>query len=145
VSYLIECIEHWRKGEPRLWWRPESKGYTWNVEEAGRYSEGEAASICTTIRSRDERMWPEADVLAGVLGPVTEYAWDGRTLKVVHAEVGRKDRFDRAWDVKAPGFDWQTVWAPTRGKAVHDQWKKAREAGYQIPWTDFRVRRSLYV
>ena len=52
---------------------------------------------------------------------------------------------EKYWDVKAPGFDWHTVQAATRAKAIYDQWSKARDAGYNIPWIAFRARRSQYV
>lgn len=43
-AYLIWSNEH------RAWWRPNSAGYTIQVADAGRYSLGEALSICRTAR-----------------------------------------------------------------------------------------------
>ena len=39
-AYLIWSNEH------RLWWRPESAGYTRKLAEAGRYTKAEALEIC---------------------------------------------------------------------------------------------------
>ena len=38
-------------GNAMIWWRPDSKGYTTNIEEAGRYTEEEMRGL---INSRPE-------------------------------------------------------------------------------------------
>lgn len=43
-AYLIWSNEH------RLWWRPQSAGYTASLETAGRYSREEAVKICRNAR-----------------------------------------------------------------------------------------------
>ena len=73
-KYLIESIEH-THGDVVIWWRPNSLGYTDNIDEAGRYTKAEADSICelanrgagTDLR---EIAWTETDVLAGAVGNV---------------------------------------------------------------------------
>lgn len=44
-EYLIWSNEH------RLWWRANSQGYTRAVNNAGRYSRGEALKICSAARN----------------------------------------------------------------------------------------------
>lgn len=47
AEYLIAHIGHTTKWlEHITWWRPDSKGYTFCIEKAGLYGEGEARSIC---------------------------------------------------------------------------------------------------
>jgi hypothetical protein len=47
TEYLIAHIGHTGKHcEHICWWRPESRGYTLCVDQAGRYTEAQAASIC---------------------------------------------------------------------------------------------------
>ena len=43
-NYLIWSNEH------RAWWRPESRGYTVHVDEAGIYDRNKALSICAKAR-----------------------------------------------------------------------------------------------
>lgn len=43
-KYLIWSNEH------RAWWRPKSRGYTINMDRAGRYDREEAISICALSR-----------------------------------------------------------------------------------------------
>jgi hypothetical protein len=46
-EYLIAHIGHTTKShEHILWWRAESKGYTFCVDKAGRYDEAHARRIC---------------------------------------------------------------------------------------------------
>ncbi|MBE5528412.1 hypothetical protein A9J41_12955 [Laribacter hongkongensis] len=48
IEYLIAHIGHTMKCyEHVCWWKPDSRGYTICVEQAGRYDEAEALSICT--------------------------------------------------------------------------------------------------
>ena len=61
AQYLIECREH-KTGSNRLWWAPDSKGYTFDVDKAGRYSLKDAKRICD--QGADEKMWTEAEVIA---------------------------------------------------------------------------------
>lgn len=44
AAYLIWSNEH------RAWWRPNSRGYTVELEAAGRYSRAEAISIAANAR-----------------------------------------------------------------------------------------------
>lgn len=50
MKFLILHKE--RRGELALWWRPERRGYTVNIDQAGRYSAQEAESIAR-IRGED--------------------------------------------------------------------------------------------
>lgn len=43
-NYLIWSNEH------HAWWRPESRGYTLDVDGAGRYTREETISICAHAR-----------------------------------------------------------------------------------------------
>jgi hypothetical protein len=45
-------LQRERVGDLALWWRPDRRGYTTNVDEAGRYTEEEALSI-QAIRGGD--------------------------------------------------------------------------------------------
>lgn len=79
-KYLIECLEHHKKNEPRLWWRPESRGYTWDIRAAGRYSLEDAQATCKSASSRNERYWSELEVLTGEAGKIISKPWDGNKL-----------------------------------------------------------------
>lgn len=47
AEYLIAHIGHTTKSHEHVtWWKPESRGYTFCIDKAGRYSEDEARSIC---------------------------------------------------------------------------------------------------
>ena len=47
TQYLIAHIGHTSKScEHITWWKPERRGYTYCIEKAGQYSEGDARSIC---------------------------------------------------------------------------------------------------
>ena len=39
------AIRHTRPGYPPLWWRPEAKGYTSDIAEAGFFTEEQARSV----------------------------------------------------------------------------------------------------
>lgn len=56
--YLILCKE--RANGIAVWWRPDRRGYTNNVDAAGRYSKEEADSIAG-IRGEDFPV-PEKDI-----------------------------------------------------------------------------------
>lgn len=48
-----------------LWWCPDSKGYTYNLEEAGLYEENEAKLICDVTGISDENMaYPALPLIA---------------------------------------------------------------------------------
>lgn len=51
--FYIENIQH--RGDCAVWWRPDGKGYTRNLDEAWKVDEEQAKKIC---RSR-----PEQDVM----------------------------------------------------------------------------------
>lgn len=59
--YLIESLEH-SNGELRLWWAPNGKGYTYDIDKAGRYSAAEALRICRD--GYNEKMYLESEVLS---------------------------------------------------------------------------------
>lgn len=63
-KYLVESMEH-THGSNRVWWAPDCKGYTCDVDKAGRYSLEEATDHCRD--PKDERMWKEADALAAAI------------------------------------------------------------------------------
>lgn len=49
AQYLIAHVGHTGKLDEHIcWWKPDSRGYTICIDKAGRYSETEARSICTT-------------------------------------------------------------------------------------------------
>lgn len=49
-DYLIAHIGHTTKSHEHVtWWKPDSCGYTICIDQAGRYSEAEARSICGTL------------------------------------------------------------------------------------------------
>ncbi|CAN7191229.1 hypothetical protein [Acidovorax sp. LjRoot117] len=49
TTYLIAHVGHTGKSDEHIcWWKPNSCGYTICVDKAGRYSEAEARTICTT-------------------------------------------------------------------------------------------------
>lgn len=52
-----------------LWWRPDSKGYTYDIRQAGLYTEAEARSICG-IRG-EEAAWPEEAMRDGIESAVS--------------------------------------------------------------------------
>jgi hypothetical protein len=45
----------------------------------------------------------------------------------------------------SPHMGRQIFWAYKRSKAVHKAWLAAKDAGYKIPWTDFRAIRISFV
>lgn len=47
MTYLVAHIGHTLKSHEHVcWWKPDSCGYTTCIDQAGRYSEDEARSIC---------------------------------------------------------------------------------------------------
>lgn len=50
-QYLIYTIAH-GYGDFTLWWKPKSKGYTFDIDAAGTYTKGEVDSIERT-RGKD--------------------------------------------------------------------------------------------
>jgi hypothetical protein len=70
MRYLIESMEH-TYDKHRSWWRPDRLGYTNDLNEAGRYTEVEAAEICEKAGPENERMWRETDVLIGKAGKIS--------------------------------------------------------------------------
>lgn len=69
MNFLIESMEH-TVGNHKAWWRPERLGYTTDVIEAGRYSYEDAKAICEKAGKENEKIWGEADVLAGKAGKI---------------------------------------------------------------------------
>lgn len=46
-QYLIAHIGHTNKEREHItWWNPDSRGYTYCIDKAGRYDENEARQIC---------------------------------------------------------------------------------------------------
>lgn len=46
-QYLIAHIGHTTKDSEHItWWKPDSRGYTYCIDKAGRYDEDEASQIC---------------------------------------------------------------------------------------------------
>jgi hypothetical protein len=62
-KYLIESMEHTPPGATdKVWWRPDRRGYTNKVAEAGRYSKAEAEEIVKDAGADNEKMWKESEV-----------------------------------------------------------------------------------
>lgn len=55
MKYMIWCFER------GMWWKPNSSGYTSNVFHAGKYTLGQAHSICVLANKvkTEEVMIPE--------------------------------------------------------------------------------------
>lgn len=53
--YFIQCKSHYAY-DYILWWRPERRGYTHDLSQAGLYTEEQAVSICKT--RGEEVAWP---------------------------------------------------------------------------------------
>ena len=76
IMYLIESMEH-THDDTIMWWKPNSLGYTCDVEKAGRYSKTEAekivegANYCKKKGEENERMWPEVSVYNGIAGYIS--------------------------------------------------------------------------
>lgn len=62
--YYIACKDQW-VGNNYLWWRPDRRGYTDNIAEAGLYDEAEARSI-ERLRGQEIAV-PESVVLKNVV------------------------------------------------------------------------------
>lgn len=74
-KYLIQSIEHEFGGILKMWWKPNSMGYTPLVDEAGRYSEKEAYDICSRANAggvMNEVSWLETEVLLGKAGQLRQ-------------------------------------------------------------------------
>lgn len=69
MMYLIESMEH-THGDLKVWWKPDSMGYTTDLGEAGRYSREEADRICRKAGEDNERAWSESEVFEGRAGAV---------------------------------------------------------------------------
>lgn len=65
--FLIECKEH-RQSDLRLWWLPNSRGYTFNVNKAGRYTAEQVKTICHD--GNDDIAWPESSVIDASIAAV---------------------------------------------------------------------------
>jgi len=46
MKYFIVCPERMKDEEDVVWWKPNYRGYTKNIEEAGRYTKEEVDKIC---------------------------------------------------------------------------------------------------
>ncbi len=60
--YFIATRKHGFVGNDVLFWRPESAGYTTNLDDAGRYDEAEATKIVNDAPAGECRMLPVDDV-----------------------------------------------------------------------------------
>lgn len=74
--YLVWSNEH------RAWWAPLRRGYTTDIERAGRYERSEAIRIAACARegwargrNPDDIAIPEADALEQALHPARLEAW----------------------------------------------------------------------
>ena len=56
MNYLIWSHEH------GAWWGPHSRGYTYNIAQAGRYTREEAMAICADARVGHTEPYPEIPV-----------------------------------------------------------------------------------
>lgn len=62
--FFLRSVKHDYAGaEWVLWWRPESKGYTYDIQAAGRYTQKEANEIILDLSPGDTVAVPVADVL----------------------------------------------------------------------------------
>jgi hypothetical protein len=52
--YYIQSLERGAWGNDAVWWRPESKGYTSHIDEAGKYT----AEECAEIDQNENRFLP---------------------------------------------------------------------------------------
>jgi ABC-type transport system substrate-binding protein len=73
-KYLIESMEH-TPDDTKVWWKPNHRGYTDDIREAGRYSYEEAKKIVdganwgkTDPNTFNEQMWAEEQVMNGEAG-----------------------------------------------------------------------------
>lgn len=60
--FYIESLEHGPIGQSRVWWRPNSRGYTTDITEAGLYGMTEAAKIVAGAHG-NEIAWPSDVIL----------------------------------------------------------------------------------
>lgn len=62
--YYIECME--RQTDFISWWKPNRTGYTYNLNEAGKYTWDEARQIIEQARGGDQEWDCEAvDAISG--------------------------------------------------------------------------------
>lgn len=66
---VIESMEH-TTDDVIYWWKPDRKGYTPFIEEAGMYSEAEAKKIVAGAGEKNEKYWFLSEVLTGEAGMV---------------------------------------------------------------------------
>lgn len=72
-KYLIERIEYGlERGLYRVFWKPNSLGYTIDIDSAGRYPKAKANEITTRANVVEdcEVAWPESEVLSGKAGRI---------------------------------------------------------------------------
>jgi hypothetical protein len=69
MLYYIRSIEHEYPKGIACWWRPNSRGYTNDLHQAGLYTETEAKEICygANLMEKNEEMIPRnmAEACAG--------------------------------------------------------------------------------
>lgn len=53
AQYVIACVDRSHCHDVMVWWRPYRRGYTWWLDEAGRYNETEARDICQPDHAGD--------------------------------------------------------------------------------------------
>lgn len=73
--YFIATRKHGFVGNDVLFWRPEAKGYTTNLDDAGKYSEAEATKIVRGAPPGECRMLPVDDVIR-----LTRRVFDGQDM-----------------------------------------------------------------
>lgn len=67
-------MEH-THGDTITWWKPNSRGYTVDLEQAGEYSKEQAEAIVSGANfggKLNEKMWKVEDVLKGKAGFVAK-------------------------------------------------------------------------
>jgi hypothetical protein len=82
MSDELYYIRNWEYvGCCALWWRPNAKGYTVNLDEAGKYTEKQAKSYCATHWPRQDFMYPCSAVEPLAVRHVTELPNEIRATK----------------------------------------------------------------
>jgi hypothetical protein len=66
MSDVLFYVQHTQNfaGDYMLWWRPNGCGYTFNLDEAGLYTEAEARRI-EAMRGQ-EKAWSQDEVMPGI-------------------------------------------------------------------------------